>query len=229
MRAFLVAARAVVAFYNDLFVYISMSLLWWITGGFFVAVAAVVGLMFFVSGGPWWIAPVLAIPAGPAIMAITAATRQTRHGRAADRHDYLDAFRANWKAGLLLTTLGMVVLSLLLLNLIFYAFQTTTLLRVLSVVWGYLVLFWVSMQFYIYPFHQALEHPSLGHSLRMSALATLANPLFSVLLLLVAFLLTAVSAVLVVLLVIAWPGLMALTGEYGLQLLLDRAGVKQGE
>lgn len=229
MRAFFVGAHAVVAFYNDLFVYISMSLLWWVSGGIFVALAAVAGLMFFVSGGPWWIAPLIAIPAGPAIMAITAATRQTMRGRAADRRDYIDAFKANWKSGLLLTTLGMLVLSLLLLNLIFYAFQTATLLRLLSVVWAYLILFWVSMQFYIYPFYQALENPTLGHSLRMSALATLANPLFSVLLLLVALLLTAVSAVLVVLLIIAWPGLMALTGASGLQLLLERAGVKRGE
>jgi uncharacterized membrane protein YesL len=162
-------------------------------------------------------------------MAITAATRQTTRGRAADRHDYINALKANWKAGLLLTTLGMVVLSLLLLNLIFYAFQTTPLLRVLSVVWGYLVLFWASMQFYIYPFYLALEAPSLGHSLRMSALATLANPLFSILLLLVAFLLTAVCAVLVILLIIAWPGLMALTCDHGLRLLLERAGLKQKE
>ena len=72
-------------------------------------------------------------------------------------------FRTNWKAGLALNALGMVVLSLLLLNLIFYTFQANVTLRLLSILWGYLILFWLSMQLYVYPFYLALEKPSLGH------------------------------------------------------------------
>jgi uncharacterized membrane protein YesL len=227
MRAFVAAGQAIVAFYNDMFVHTAMSLLWWVTGGVFVAVAAAAALVLFVAGGPWWIAPLLAIPAGPAFMALASATRQTMRGRAADRRDYFAAFRANWKYGLVLNALGMVVLSLLLLNLIFYAFQANTTLRLFSVLWVYLILFWTSIQFYVYPFFLALEKPSLGQSLRMSALAAFANPLFSVMLLLAAVLLTGVSVVLVVLLVIAWPALMSLLGESALRLLLGRAGVKK--
>ena len=227
MRAFVVAGKAIVSFYNDMFVFVAMSLLWWLTGGVFVAVAAAIGLTFFAGSGPWWIAPLVAIPAGPAILALAAVTRQSTRGRAADRRDYFDAFRAHWKAGLALNTLGMVVLSLLLLNLIFYVFQASETLRLLSILWGYLILFWISMQFYVYPFYFALEKPTFRHSLRMAALGTFANPLFSVLLLLVAFGLTAVSVVLVVLVVIAWPALMALLGEHALRIMLGRAGVEQ--
>jgi uncharacterized membrane protein YesL len=210
-----------------MFVFIGMSLLWWVTGGIFVGIAAAIGVTLFVAGGPWWIAPLIAIPAGPAIMALAAAIRQTTRGRAADRRDYFDAFRRNWKAGLALNVLGMVVFSLLLLNLIFYAFQTNAMLRLLSILWAYLVLFWSSIQFYMYPFYLALEKPSLWHSLRMAALGSFANPLFSMLLLLVAFGLTAISVALVVVVLIAWPALMALLGDHALRLMLARAGVEQ--
>jgi uncharacterized membrane protein YesL len=227
MRAFVIAGKAILGFYNDMFVFAAMSLLWWVTGGFFVALAAIVGQSLFVSGGPWWITPMIAIPAGPATIALASVTRQTTRGRAADRRDYLDALKLNWKAGLALNALGMVVLSLLLLNLIFYTFQTNSALRLLSILWAYLVLFWTSIQLYIYPFYLALEKPSLWHSLRMAALGSFANPLFSVLLLVVAFGLTAVCVVLVVLVVIAWPALIALLGEHALRLMLERAGVRQ--
>lgn len=229
MRAFVVVGRAILSFYNDMFVFTAMSLLWWVTGGVFVAAAALAGLVFFVSGGPWWIAPVIAIPAGPSSMALASTVRQTRRGRAADRRDYLQALKQNWRSGLALNALGMIVLSLLLLNLIFYAFQSNTALRLFSVLWIYLVLFWSSMQFYVFPFYLAAAKPSVGHSLRMSALAALANPLFSVLLLTVALALTAISVVLAILMVIAWPALMALLGEHSLRLLLERAGVEQDE
>ena len=45
MRAFVVAGQALLSFYNDLFVFVAMSLLWWVTGGIFVAIAAVLGLL----------------------------------------------------------------------------------------------------------------------------------------------------------------------------------------
>ena len=40
MKAFSVGWRAIVSLYGDLFFLIGMSLLWWITGGILVAVAA---------------------------------------------------------------------------------------------------------------------------------------------------------------------------------------------
>ncbi len=227
MRAFLVAGRAILAFYNDMFIMTAMSLLWWITGGIFMAAAAAAGLILFMGNGPVWMAPLLAIPAGPALLALAAVVRQTTRGRAADRHDYFNALKTYWKPGLALNALGMAVLSMLLLSLIFYTFQTNPILRLLGILCAYLVLFWLSLQLYVYPFYLALEKPSLKDSLRMSALAVFANPFFSTVLLLVALALTGISTVLVILLVIAWPTLMALTGEHALGLLLERAGVKQ--
>jgi uncharacterized membrane protein YesL len=102
--------------------------------------------------------------------------------------------------------------------------QPGTVLRTIAIVWGYLLVVWLSVQVYVYPIYASLEQPSLGMALRMAALAVLANPLFSVLLLVVAGALTALCVALPILLPIAWPALMALLGEHALELFLQRAG-----
>jgi len=43
MRAFLVTWRSLLSVYNELFLLIGISLLWWLTGGFFLALAVLVG------------------------------------------------------------------------------------------------------------------------------------------------------------------------------------------
>ncbi len=227
MKAFNVAWRALVSFYNELFFLIGLSLLWWATGGVFVGLAFALGYLFFSADGPWWIAPILAIPAGPAIMALAAVARRCARDQHVERSQYFEAYKTQWKQGLALNAIGMVVLSLLFLNLIFYFYQSTTLLRMFGIIWGYLTVFWLSVQLYVYPFFIALERPTVVSSLRMAALSVLANPLFSVLLLVLAGAMTAVSIALAVTVLIAWPVLMALLGEHGLQLILQQAGVRK--
>ena len=145
-----------------------------------------------------------------------------RATNAVDRSGYFEAYRKQWKQGLALNTIGMVILSLLLLNLSFYLSQPAMPLRMFGVLWGYLTVFWLSAQLYVYPFFVALEKPAVFSSLRMAALSVLANPLFSVLLLAIAAALTAVSIALAVTVLIAWPAVMALLGEHGLLLILQR-------
>ncbi len=229
MKAFIVAWRALVCLYDSLFFLIGISLLWWVTGGVFVGLAALAGYVLAIAPGPWWIAPIVAIPAGPANVALAEVARRAARGKQVDRGDYLATLRSYWRPGLLLSALGMIALALLLLNIIFYRMQPGTVLRTIAIVWGYLLVVWLSVQVYVYPIYASLEQPSLGMALRMAALAVLANPLFSVLLLVVAGALTALCVALPILLPIAWPALMALLGEHALELFLQRAGAGPGE
>lgn len=229
MRAFSVTWRALAGLYGELFFLIGMSLVWWITGGVFVAVAVAIGLSLFVSGGPWWLAPLLAVPAGPATVALAAVCRRVARNRPHDRQDYTDALIREWKRGLALSAIAMIVLALILLNAIFYLFQTNDVLRFFSIVWIYLAVFWLGMQFFVYPFFAALEEPSILRAYKMAALATFANPLFAAVLLLLALILTGLSVALPVIALLVWPALMGLLGEYALRLLLVRAGVETEE
>jgi uncharacterized membrane protein YesL len=229
MRAFPVAWRALAGLYGDLFFLIGMSLLWWITGGIFVAGAVVVALSLFVSGGPWWIAPLIAIPAGPATVALATVCRRVARNQPHDRQDYTDALKRDWKRGFALSAISMIALALILLNAIFYLFQENEILRFFAIVWIYIAVFWTSMQFLLYPFFVALEEPGALRSYKMALLATFANPLFATLLLLLALLLTGISIALPVLALLVWPALMGLMGEFALRLVLQRAGVEKEE
>ncbi len=76
MRAFLVVWRSLVSFYNELFLLLGVNLLWWLTGGFLVGLMAILAWFMLQIGGPWWLAPLLAIPAGPATAALANVMRR---------------------------------------------------------------------------------------------------------------------------------------------------------
>lgn len=227
MRAFSVAGRAILALYNELFFLIGISLLWWVTGGFFMLLAAIWGGAFFTTGGPWWIAPLAAIPSGPAMAALAVVTRRAARDIHVDRSYYLDGLKTYWRPALALSAIGMVGLALMSLNILFYLFQQNALLQGLTLLWVYVLILWVSVQLYVYPILVSLERPTIWLALRTALAAAFANPFFSLLLLIIAGALTALSVVVPILLIFIWPALMLLLGAQSLRLFLARAGVKE--
>lgn len=227
MRAFSVAGRALLALYNDLFFLVGMCLLWWITGGFFVVLAAGWGWSLFSVGGPWWFTPLIAFPAGPATAALAVVARRVAREIHVDRSYYMDGFKAYWRPALALSAIGTVGLALMSLNILFYFFQQSVLLQSLTFLWVYLLLLWISVQLYAFPILVSLERPTIWLALRMALVAAFANPFFSLILLLIAGVLTALSIALPILLIFAWPALMLLLGVQAFRLFLARAGVKE--
>jgi uncharacterized membrane protein YesL len=223
MKAFSVAWRALVDFYNDLFFLFGMSLLWWACGGIFAGAAFGAAWILLRLGGPWWLAPLLAMPAGPASAALAHVARRTARDLHADHTFYLEGVRSYWRQALALSAISMVILCLLLLNLVFYATQTAVVLWLLTFLWVYLSAFWVVTQIYLYPVLVGLEVPSVRGALRMAAAMTLANPLFSLILLLVAGLLTGISTLLVIPILVAWPAVIVLMGEGSVKLFVEQA------
>lgn len=223
MRAFAVAWRALVSLYNDLVVLIGMSLLWWVTGGLFVG-AAVVGAWFlFAANGPWWLAPLLAIPAGPATAALASVARRSARDLHADRGIFLGGLRLYWRQALALGAVSMLILALLLLNMVFYLSQASGAVRWLGFLWAYLTLFWAGAQIYLFAVLVGLQVPNVWGAYRLAAAMALANPLFSLLAVVLVAILTALSVVLTVALVLLWPALMALVGEHSVKYLVERA------
>lgn len=226
MQAFGVAWRAIVALYNELFFLLGINLLWWATGGIFVAVAALLGWLWLVTNGPWWIVPLVALPAGPATAALAVVARRCARELHVDRSYYFLGLKTFWRQGLALSAIGAIGLTLMGLNLTFYFVQQNPLLQVLAVLWAYLSLLWLSVQLYVYPILVSMERPGVLSALRLGIAAALANPLFSFLLIVIAGALTALSVLLPILLPLAWPALVSLLGVQSLRLFLQRAGVK---
>jgi len=226
LKAFSITWRALVGYYNDLFFLFGMCLLWWACGGIFVGAAFIATWGLLQVNGPWWLAPLLAIPAGPATAALANVARRTSRELHADHTVFLEGLRSYWRRALALSAISMTILTLLLLNLAFYSAQGSRLLWLLTFIWVYLSAFWIVVQLYLYPVLVGLEAPSIRGAFRMAAAMTLAKPLFSVLLLLLAFLLTGVSAALVIPALAAWPVLIVLMGAGSVKMFVEEAAQK---
>jgi uncharacterized membrane protein YesL len=221
-----------VSYYNELFFMVGISLLWWVTGGVFLGVAAVVAWLFLTAGGqtlgpgPFWLTPLLAIPAGPATAALAVVARRVARDIHVDRSFYFDGLRTFWKQALAISAIAGVGLSLLLLNLVFYYEQRIWYLQALTFLWIYIILFWIAAQIYVYPILASLERPTVLGALKTALLAAFANPFYTFVLFVAAIALTALSIVVAFLILLAWPAVMVLLGEHSLRLFLERAGVK---
>jgi uncharacterized membrane protein YesL len=84
-------------------------------------------------------------------------------------------FRRSW----LLAIVVLVISVLLAVNLLFYANFTNQWVRLLSVLWGYLIVFWLAMLIYLFPLLIEQENKSLLLLLRNAALLVLDNLAFT--------------------------------------------------
>lgn len=226
MKAFDVAMRAIISVYHELFLLSGLSGVWWLLGGFCAGASALLGYTMFLAAGPWWLMPLLAIPAGPATAALAVVARRCTRNRAADRAVFLEGLRTYWRMALGISAAGMIGIVLVLFNLIFYISRPNAFFQAFGLFWLYLVLFLVAAQMYAYPILVGMEKPSVLGALRLALAAAFGNPFFSLVLVLIAVALTAVCGILVILLIFTWPALMVLLSEHSLRLFLERAGVK---
>jgi len=180
-------------------------------------------------GGPWWLAPLAAIPAGPATAALANVARRAALEQHVDRSYFWEGLRIYWRRALALSAISMAVLSMLLLNVLFYLLQPNALLRVTVGLWLYLIVAWLSAQLYLYPVLLSLEQPTVLNTLRTSIMLVFANPVFSIVLVVLAIALTALSVGLAILLLLAWPALMILMGAHALKLMVERMGGQKTE
>lgn len=224
MRAFVITWRSLVSFYNEMFLLVGVCLLWWVTGGVFVAAAVLLGWPLTVIGGPWWLAPLIAIPAGPAWAALANVTHRAARDLHVDRSFFTDGLRTYWKQALGVNAIAMGVLMLLLLNLLFYVSQPQPFIQALTILFLLLLIYWAGVLLYVFPILVGMKEPSVLGAVKMAAMMAFANPLFSVLLVVIAGLLTGLNVVLAILVLIAWPALMMLLGSHSLKLVVELAG-----
>lgn len=95
--------------------------------------------------------------------------------------------------GLVLYLIGMLGIVMLSVNFVFYLREQDGPLRLLSVLWLYLALYWLVMQLYIGPLVVLMEERRLLHLYRRAATLALAQPIYTLVLLLSVLLLIVLS------------------------------------
>ncbi len=226
MRAFLVAWRSLVSIYNELFLLIGVNLLWWLAGGFFIAAAIILGWPLVEIGGPWWLAPFIAIPAGPATAALANVAHRAARDLHVDRTFFTDGLRQYWRKALGVSALLALGDALLILNILFYISREGSPVQVLSLFFLVLLAYWLSVQIYVFPVLVGIKQPTVLGALKMALMMAFANPLFSALIVVLAGLLSGLSVVLAVLVLVIWPTVVVMLGTHALKLMAEMAGIK---
>ena len=197
MQAFHVVWRAIRDLYDDLFVFVPLSLLWW--------------LCFLVI-----------IPLPPAVAGLVYLANEIAHERRIEWRMAVEGARLFfWRSWVvfLVSVLGFLVVGM---NIWFYLNQFTGLPQYLTILWLYLLIIWSAAQIYVYPLLIAMEKPRVLLIFRNALLLTLANPLFTVLLLVLFLALTVVSVAFPLLLILVLPGLLSLVSTRALVYLVER-------
>ena len=195
MKAFTVMGRVLKATYEELFLCVYMSLLWW-TGQLLVVTAA------------------------PAMMGLNRVFNQPANYRRVDSSFFWEGARREVWRGWVLYLIMLVVPAALAFNVWFYA-QAVGALRYFAIVWIWLFFMSLLVVQYLFPLFWQQDEPSLRLAVRNALLLALRHPLYSLLMALFEFLLIVLSVVLTLPLLILTPAMLSLCGNFALTGLLQ--------
>jgi uncharacterized membrane protein YesL len=139
-----------------------------------------------------WLMPFLPTPGNVGLAGLT----RMAAGPDAPRFAHFRAsVRAHWRLALRCTVLSLIVSLALAANVYFYAVLTTDWVRLVSIVWLYGLLFWLSLHVYLVPLLVHVAEPRLFDLYRRAAFIALGHPAYTFVLLFVLLAFALVSVV----------------------------------
>jgi len=176
----------------------------------------------------WLGLSVLVVTAPPATAGVYYLANQLAKGETVSFSLFVQGMRRYFRRSWLLAIIAVVISVLLVGNILFYANFANQWVRLISVFWGYVLLFWLAMLIYLFPLLIEQSDKSLLLILRNAALLVLDNLAFTLTLgiLLLLFLLLNV-ALAVPLFLMAMSGL-ALIQSKALLTVLEKYGEPTG-
>jgi len=176
----------------------------------------------------WLGLSLLVVTAPPATAGVYYLANQLAKGETVSFSLFVQGMRRYFRRSWLLAIIAVVISVLLVGNILFYANFANQWVRLISVFWGYVLLFWLAMLIYLFPLLIEQSDKSLLLILRNAALLVLDNLAFTLTLgiLLLLFLLLNV-ALAVPLFLMAMSGL-ALIQSKALLTVLEKYGEPTG-
>lgn len=199
MKAFTIMWRVIKSTYEELFLCVGMSLLWW------------AGILLVVTGAP-------------ATMGIEHVANRLANYKRADIGFFWDNARLHVGKGYLMFLFSLLVPPALAFNVWFYA-NSGGMLRYVGLVWLWVFLLWLLIAQYLFPLFWQQDEPNIRLALRNAALLTARYPLYSILLLLFQIVLSVVSVAVVLPLPLLLPAMVALAQNFGTLGLLQEMGL----
>lgn len=199
MKAFTVMGRVFKAAYEELFICIYVSVL-------------------------WWIGTLLVVTAAPATAGLFHVTNRIANYKRVDNGFFWDGAKSRFGRSWLLFVLALGIPLAILFNSYFYI-NLETWVRLLGVFFLWLFVAVVMITQYLFPLFWQQDEPDLKLVFRNAAILALRHPFYTFLMLLFQILLLVLSVLLTLPLVLLTPALLALSANFALCGLLQEMGL----
>lgn len=199
MKAFIIMGRVFKAVYEELFICIYISLL-------------------------WWLGTILVVTAGPATAGLFHVTNRIANYKRVDNSFFWEGAKAHIRRSWILFALAVGIPVAVIFNSYFYI-NVDSWVRVLGVFFLWIFVAAVMIGQYLFPLFWQQDEPDLKLVLRNAAILALKHPLYTFLILLFQLFLLILSVVLTLPLVLLAPALIALSCNFALCGLLQEMGL----
>jgi uncharacterized membrane protein YesL len=199
MKAFTVMGRVFKAAYDELFLCVWLSVL-------------------------WWVGTLLVVTAAPATAGLHQVANRMANYKRVDSSFFWEAARANVGRGWLLYLVNLLIPVIIFVSILFYL-ATDGWLRVFGFVCIWLLIFALMIGQYYFPLFWQQDEPNLRLILRNAVLLALQHPLYTFLMLLFQIFLLALSVAITLPLFLLAPALIAISANFALTGMLQEVGL----
>jgi uncharacterized membrane protein YesL len=200
MKAFLVMGRSLKALYDELFLWVWLSVL-------------------------WWVGTVLIIPAAPVMLGLHMAANRVANYKRVDSGFFYDSARQYIGRGWLLYALNLLMLAGVLFNIYFYLNSTAAWAQIVGIVWIWVLMLLSMASQYFFPLFWQQDQPTIGMILRNAFLLSIRYPLYTFLMLIFQILLLVISIVTVLPIFLLMPAAIVVTANFSLVGALQEMGL----
>lgn len=172
----------------------------------------------------WWLGQILVVTAAPATMGLNKTCNELANYRRGDSAYFREGARTEIGKGWFLYLIFLLTPAALAFNFWFYL-HAEGLLRSFSIFWLWALVTALMIGQYVFPLMWQQEEPSIKMALRNGALLVARHPLYSFLMLLFELLLLVLSVALTLPLLILAPGMLSLCSNFALAGLLQEMGL----
>ncbi len=196
MKAFIVMGRTFKAAYEELFLCVFLSVI-------------------------WWLGTILVVTAAPATIGLHRVANRMANYRRVDSGFFWEAARQNFGRGWLLYLISMLMPVAVAFNIWFYSQSAATTMRIIGIAWLWILLLVLMLSQYIFPLFWQQDEPSIKLILRNAFLLALRYPLYTLLLLIFQVVIIGVSTAITLPFILLMPALVAIAANFGLAGILQ--------
>lgn len=200
MKAFPAMWRTFKVLYDELFLWVWLSVL-------------------------WWVGTVLILPAAPVAAGLHAAANRSANYKRVDAGFFWDAVKGHIGRSWLLVGTSLVLHVAILMNIAFYSNGTASWSRFVTILWLWVIVLVMMGGQYLLPLYWQQDDPSVRLMIRNAFILALQHPLYSLLMLLFQLALIGISFATVLPIFLLMPASVAVAANVGLVMLLEDKGL----